>query len=64
MLEVGSIDIFYGKTQALWGVSVRVDEKGVVALVGANEAGKTTLLNTICGLLRPASGSESSLARA
>jgi branched-chain amino acid transport system ATP-binding protein len=57
MLEVGSIDIFYGKTQALWNVSLRVDEKEIVSLIGANEAGKTTLLNTISGFLRPASGS-------
>jgi branched-chain amino acid transport system ATP-binding protein len=57
MLEVSNLDTFHGKTQALWGVSLRVDEKEIVALVGANEAGKTTLLNTIFGLLRPASGS-------
>jgi branched-chain amino acid transport system ATP-binding protein len=57
MLEVGSIDIFYGKTQALWNVSLRVDEKEIISLIGANEAGKTTLLNAISGFLRPASGS-------
>jgi branched-chain amino acid transport system ATP-binding protein len=57
MLEVSQLDTFYGKTQAMWGVSLSVDEKQIISLVGANEAGKTTLLKTICGMLRPASGS-------
>jgi branched-chain amino acid transport system ATP-binding protein len=56
MLEVSHIDTFYGKVQSLWGVSLRVDEKEIVALIGANGAGKTTLLNTISGSLRPGSG--------
>lgn len=57
MLEVSSLNVFYGKSQALRNVSLRVDEGEIVALVGANGAGKTTLLNTISGLLRPAAGS-------
>jgi branched-chain amino acid transport system ATP-binding protein len=57
MLQVSNIDVFYGKSQALWDISLRVEEGEIVALVGANGAGKTTLLNTVCGLLRPASGS-------
>jgi branched-chain amino acid transport system ATP-binding protein len=56
MLEVRDINTFYGKVQALWGVSLRVDEGEIVTLVGANGAGKTTLLNTLSGSLRPASG--------
>jgi branched-chain amino acid transport system ATP-binding protein len=56
MLEVNQLDTFYGKTQAMWGVSLSVGEKKIVSLVGANGAGKTTLLKTICGILRPASG--------
>jgi branched-chain amino acid transport system ATP-binding protein len=57
MLEVSSLSVFYGKSQALRDVSLKVNEREIVALVGANGACKTTLLNTISGLLRPASGS-------
>jgi len=57
MLEVSNLDVFYGKSQALRNVSLKVAEKEIVALVGTNGAGKTTLLNTISGLLRPVSGS-------
>ena len=57
MLKVENIDVFYGDLQALWDVSIEVQEKELVAVVGSNGAGKTTLLNTISGLLRPAKGS-------
>jgi branched-chain amino acid transport system ATP-binding protein len=57
MLEVNAVSAFYGNIRALWDVSLSVDEKEIVALVGANGAGKTTMLNTISGLIRPASGS-------
>ena len=57
MLEISNLDVFYGKSQALHNVSLKVEEREIVALVGANGAGKTTLLNTISGLVRPASGS-------
>ena len=57
MLEVSNINTFYGKIQALWEVSLKINKAEIVALVGANGAGKTTFLNTISGLLRPASGS-------
>jgi len=57
MLKVNAINTFYGKIRALWDVSLRVDEKEIVALVGANGAGKTTMLNTISGVIHPTSGS-------
>jgi branched-chain amino acid transport system ATP-binding protein len=57
MLEVSRLNVFYGKSQALRDVSLKVEEKEIVALVGINGSGKTTLLNTISGLLHPASGS-------
>ena len=59
MLDVKSIDVYYGHIQALRDVSLHVDEGEFVALVGANGAGKTTTLRTISGLLRPLVGSVS-----
>jgi branched-chain amino acid transport system ATP-binding protein len=57
MLEVADIDVRYGSIVALRGVSLRVNEGEIVALIGANGAGKTTCLRAISGLLRPARGS-------
>ena len=59
MLKVDGIDVYYGHIQALRDVSLHVDEGELVALVGANGAGKSTTLRTISGLLRPASGTVS-----
>ncbi len=56
LLEVNDIHTYYGAIQALHGVSVHVDEGEIVTLIGANGAGKSTMLNTICGLLRPRRG--------
>ena len=57
MLDVKHLETFYGKSQALFDVSVDVGASEIVALVGSNGAGKSTLLKTISGLIRPASGS-------
>jgi branched-chain amino acid transport system ATP-binding protein len=57
MLEVESIDVFYGNVQALWDVSLRVESGSIVTIIGANGAGKTTTLRAISGLLEPRKGS-------
>jgi branched-chain amino acid transport system ATP-binding protein len=57
MLEVEKIDVFYGALQALWGISLEVGDGDLVALIGANGAGKSTIVETISSLLSPASGS-------
>jgi branched-chain amino acid transport system ATP-binding protein len=59
MLEVENVDVHYGDVQALWDVSFRVKEEEMVSLVGSNGAGKTTVLKTISGILRPTKGSVS-----
>lgn len=56
MLDIAAIDTFYGETQALFGVSMTVAQGDVVALLGANGAGKTTVLRSILGLTRPRRG--------
>jgi branched-chain amino acid transport system ATP-binding protein len=56
MLEIRDLDVAYGDTQVLWGVSLDVGKGEAVALVGSNGAGKTTLLSTISGLMRPRRG--------
>jgi branched-chain amino acid transport system ATP-binding protein len=57
VLKVDNIDAYYGDLQALWGLSLQVNDGELVALVGPNGAGKTTTLKVITGLLKPASGS-------
>jgi branched-chain amino acid transport system ATP-binding protein len=56
MLSVENIDVFYGDAQALDQVSLEVGQGAIVAIVGANGAGKTSLIRSIAGMLRPASG--------
>ena len=57
MLQVDKINVYYGKIHALKDVSLEVEAGEIVALIGANGAGKSTTLNTIGGLLKPRSGS-------
>lgn len=57
MLEVANIDVYHGDLQALWQVSLRIGAGELVSLVGANGAGKTTIVESISGLLTPAKGS-------
>jgi branched-chain amino acid transport system ATP-binding protein len=56
LLEVNDIHVFYDKIEALKGISVAVEEKQIVTLVGGNGAGKSTTLRAISGLLHPRRG--------
>jgi len=56
MLELKSIESYYGKIQALKGINLEVPEGGIVAILGANGAGKSTTLKTISGLIQPLRG--------
>lgn len=56
MLHIDNINVYYGAIHALKGISVDVTEGEIVTLIGANGAGKSTILRTISGLLRPKSG--------
>ena len=57
MLEVKDLEVYYGVIQAIKGISFEVNKGEVIALIGANGAGKTTILHTITGLLSPKKGS-------
>jgi branched-chain amino acid transport system ATP-binding protein len=56
MLSVEGLDLFYGDAQALAGVTLDVPQGAIVAIVGANGAGKTSLIRAISGMLKPAAG--------
>lgn len=56
MLKIENISTYYGNIQALKGVSLEINDGEIVTLIGANGAGKTTILKTIDGLLKPKSG--------
>ncbi len=57
LLQVNNIDVYYGNLQVLWDISLVVNSGEIVAIAGANGAGKTSLLKTISGVLHPAQGS-------
>ncbi len=57
MLKVNDINVFYGSIHAIKGVSFEVNKGEIVTLIGANGAGKSTILNTVSGLLRSKTGS-------
>jgi branched-chain amino acid transport system ATP-binding protein len=56
VLEIKNIDVFYGDVQVIWDISFNVKQGEIVALIGANGAGKSTTLKTISGILRPKKG--------
>jgi branched-chain amino acid transport system ATP-binding protein len=57
LLKLDDVHTYYGAIHALKGISIEVDEGEIVTLIGANGAGKSTTLNTICGILHPRQGS-------
>jgi len=57
MLKIDDIHVYYGAIHAIKGVSFEVNEGEIVALIGANGAGKSTILKTVSGLMHPRSGS-------
>ena len=56
LLELGNVTAFYGDLQALFDISLKVNAGEIVTLIGANGAGKTTILRVISGMKPPASG--------
>ena len=57
MLRVENLNVFYGAIHALHGVSFHVEKGEIVTLIGANGAGKSTILRSLSGILRPREGS-------
>ncbi len=57
MLTLEQIDVYYGNIQALWKVSLGVEEGEIITIVGSNGAGKSTILRSITGLIKPHRGS-------
>jgi len=58
LLKVTNLEVFYGDAQALWDISFYVNQEEVFSIIGANSAGKSTILKSISGLIRPSSGQE------
>jgi branched-chain amino acid transport system ATP-binding protein len=56
MLKVNDLVVYYGHVSALQGISIEVPKGKIVSIIGANGAGKTSLLNTISGLVKPKNG--------
>jgi branched-chain amino acid transport system ATP-binding protein len=56
MLKIENLDVYYGDAQALDGVSLEIEEGAIVAIVGANGAGKTSLIRTVAGMHRSSRG--------
>ena len=57
MLDIKNLNVAYGDTQVLWDLNLHVGKGEIITMIGPNGAGKTTLLHTICGLVKPLSGS-------
>ena len=56
MLSVENLDVFYGDAQALDGIAIEIEQGAIVTIVGANGAGKSSLIRTIAGMHKPARG--------
>ncbi|MCI5159402.1 MAG: ATP-binding cassette domain-containing protein, partial [Candidatus Electrothrix sp. AUS1_2] len=56
MLELRNINTSYGNIQVLHDISLRVEQGEIITLIGANGAGKSTILMSICGIVPPVSG--------
>ena len=57
LLKIDDLHVYYGAIHAIKGVSFEVNEGEIVALIGANGAGKSTILKTVSGLMHPRTGS-------